>query len=123
MDPVLKLNEPYIDSRGLIQSLVSLSEPIIQSAVIIESKKDTVRANHYHKEDWHYCYLISGSIDYYYRDVGDNNEPAVVRINPGDVFYTPAMLEHAMYFNEDLQKSEISYAYQALEVGPCKVIF
>ena len=101
MDPVLKLNEPYIDSRGLIQSLVSLSEPIIQSAVIIESKKDTVRANHYHKEDWHYCYLISGSIDYYYRDVNDTNDPIVVRINPGDVFYTPAMVEHAMYFNED----------------------
>mgnify|MGYP001357430669 FL=1 len=45
--------------------------------------------------------MISGSIDYYYRDVDDKSEPTVVRINPGDVFFTPAMLEHAMYFNED----------------------
>jgi quercetin dioxygenase-like cupin family protein len=101
MEPILKLKDPYIDDRGLIQSLVSLDEPKIQSAVIIESKKESVRANHYHKEDWHYCYLISGSIDYYYRDVDDKSEPTVVRINPGDVFFTPAMLEHAMYFNED----------------------
>lgn len=101
MNPILKLNKPYIDDRGLIQSLISLDEPLIQSAVIIESKKDTIRANHYHKKDWHYCYLISGSIDYYYRDVDSKNAPEVVRINPGDIFYTPALLEHAMYFNED----------------------
>ncbi len=101
MEPILKLKDPYIDDRGLIQSLVSLDEPKIQSAVIIESKKGSVRANHYHKEDWHYCYLITGSIDYYYRDVDDTIKPTVIRIKPGEVFYTPAMLEHAMYFNED----------------------
>ena len=101
MEPIIKLNEPYVDDRGLIQSLVSLDEPKIQSAVMIESKKGSVRANHYHKEDWHYCYLITGSIDYYYRDVDDTSEPTVIRIKPGEVFYTPAMLEHAMYFNED----------------------
>ena len=101
MEPILSLKDPYIDDRGLIQSLVSLDEPKIQSAVIIESKKGSVRANHYHKEDWHYCYLITGSIDYYYRDVDDTSKPTVIRIKPGEVFYTPAMLEHAMYFNED----------------------
>ena len=37
MEPILKLKDPYIDDRGLIQSLVSLDEPKIQSAVIIES--------------------------------------------------------------------------------------
>ena len=82
MEPILKLNNPFIDDRGLIQSLVSLDEPKIQSAVIIESKKGSVRANHYHKEDWHYCYLITGSIDYYYRDVDDTSEPTVIRIKP-----------------------------------------
>lgn len=101
MNPVLKLKEPFIDDRGLIQHLLSLDEPKIQSAVIIESKKDSVRANHYHKEDWHYCYLIRGSIDYYYRNVNDKKEPKVIRINPGEVFYTPALVEHAMHFNED----------------------
>jgi len=39
MEPIIKLKYPYIDDRGLIQSLVSLDEPKIQSAVIIESKK------------------------------------------------------------------------------------
>ena len=101
MEPIIKLNEPFIDDRGSIQSLVSLDEPKIQSAVLIESKKGSVRANHYHKEDWHYCYLISGSIDYYYREVGDKDKPSLAQINPGDVFYTPALVEHAMFFKED----------------------
>jgi len=27
--------------------------------------------------------------------------PTFIRIKPGEVFYTLAMLEHAMYYNED----------------------
>ena len=100
MDPIIKLNNPFVDDRGLIQNLLSLDEPLIQSAVIIESNKGTIRANHYHKEDWHYCYLISGSIDYYFREVGDSTKPKMICIKPGEVFYTPAMMEHAMYFTE-----------------------
>lgn len=60
-----------------------------------------MRANHYHKEDWHYCYFISGSADYYYRPVGSMAEPSCVRVNTGEMIYTPPLLEHAMLFLED----------------------
>ena len=62
-DPIIKLANPFTDERGTIQNLLSLDE--LQSVVVIESKKGTIRANHYHKTDWHYCYVISGAIDYY----------------------------------------------------------
>ena len=80
---------------------VSLNETQIHSAVLIESKKGSIRANHYHKVDWHYCYIISGSIEYYYRPTNSEKEPIKILINAGQVFYTPPMVEHAMVFPED----------------------
>ena len=98
-EPIIKLNKPFIDGRGKIQNLISLNE--LQSVVIIESKKDAIRANHYHKTDWHYCYLFSGSINYYSRHVGSEEAPILTKIKTGDLFFTPNMVEHAMVFPED----------------------
>ena len=53
---LVPLEKPFIDDRGAIQPLV---DKMMKSAVMIESKKGTLRANHYHKTDWHYCYVIS----------------------------------------------------------------
>ena len=100
-NPILPLKKPYTDDRGIIQNLVSLNETEIHSAVLIESKKGSIRANHYHKVDWHYCYIISGSIEYYYRPTNSDKEPIKILINAGQVFYTPPMVEHAMVFPED----------------------
>jgi quercetin dioxygenase-like cupin family protein len=100
-DPVIALREPLTDGRGLIQPLVSLEEPRIQSAVWIESKRGAVRANHYHKRDWHYCYVVSGSIEYYHRPTNSDQEPEKTVIKAGELFYTPPMVEHAMVFPED----------------------
>ena len=100
-NPILPLKKPYSDDRGIIQNLVSLNETQIHSAVLIESKKGSIRANHYHKVDWHYCYIISGSIEYYYRPTNSDKEPIKILINTGQVFYTPPMVEHAMVFPED----------------------
>jgi quercetin dioxygenase-like cupin family protein len=100
-NPILPLKKPFSDDRGIIQNLVSLNESQMRSAVLIESKKGSLRANHYHKVDWHYCYIISGSIEYYYRPTNSDKEPIKILINAGQVFYTPPMVEHAMVFPED----------------------
>lgn len=97
-EPVIVLESPSVDARGSIQCLV---ETPMKSALIISSKKGSVRANHYHKSDWHYCYVMSGSIDYYYRSVGSAEKPKHVLIKQGQLFFTPPLLEHAMKFPED----------------------
>jgi len=101
IEHVTKLGEPFKDERGVIQPLISMENPQIGSAVMITSKKDTVRANHYHKEDWHYCYIVSGAVNYYYREVGAKGEPVKISVSAGEMIYTPPMLEHAMLFTED----------------------
>ncbi len=95
---VVPLEEPFADDRGAIQPLVDAD---MKSCVLITSKKGTVRANHYHKTDWHYCYVLSGSIEYYHRPHGSDGEPEMVLIKTGQLFFTPPMVDHTMVFPED----------------------
>jgi dTDP-4-dehydrorhamnose 3,5-epimerase-like enzyme len=98
--PIVEMPSAHEDARGFIQPLVDES---MQSAVIIVSKKGTVRANHYHLTDWHYCYVLSGSIDYYWRPAKSKDKPKCVTIKPKQLFFTPPDVEHAMHFTEDTE--------------------
>jgi quercetin dioxygenase-like cupin family protein len=95
---IVPLEKPYADERGAIQPLVDVT---MESCVLISSKKGTVRANHYHKTDWHYCYVLSGEIDYYHRRTGTNAKPEKVTVRKGELFFTPPMVDHAMVFTQD----------------------
>ncbi len=95
---VVPLEEPFADDRGAIQPLVDAD---MKSCVLISSKKGTVRANHYHKTDWHYCYVLSGSIEYHHRPHGSDGEPEMVLIKSRQLFFTPPMVDHTMVFPED----------------------
>lgn len=95
---MVPLEKPFVDNRGAIQPIV---EADIRTVQIITSRKGTVRGNHYHKTDWHYCYVVSGSIDYYHRPVGSKDKPEHVLVKTGQVFFTPSMVEHAMVFSEE----------------------
>ena len=95
---IVPLDIEFEDDRGKIVPLVDLP---MESCVIIDSKKGTVRANHYHKTDWHFCYVVEGKIKYYHRPHGDVGEGENVIINKGELFFTPPMVDHAMVFLED----------------------
>lgn len=95
---LIKLSEPFIDTRGKIQPLV---DSLMQSAVMIESKAGSLRANHYHKTDWHYSYVLSGVIEYYFRPANDRRKPKKLIVNIGEMIFTPPMMEHSMVFPVD----------------------
>lgn len=97
-DVVVKLEDAFADARGEILPLVDLP---MKSCVLITSKKGTVRANHYHKTDWHFCYVLDGAIEYHHRPHGDQGAGEIVKLKKGDMFFTPPMVDHAMVFVED----------------------
>ena len=98
-DPVIvQLQKAIVEDRGIIQMLIDFP---IGSALVITSKKGTTRGNHYHLEDDHYSYLESGKIEYFYRTAGSSEDPNVDIIEPGQMFYSPPMVEHTMRFLED----------------------
>lgn len=95
---IVGLEKPFEDERGEIIPLVDMP---MKSCVLITSKKGTIRANHYHKTDWHFCYVLKGSVEYYHRPVGNTTPPKKVIVKQGQLFFTPPLVEHAMIFRED----------------------
>lgn len=91
----IKIRKPYIDNRGKITNILDLS---IGSTAIIYSKKGSIRANHYHKRHWHYCYVLDGRIEYYSKKRNSSEKIKKEVFKKGDLFYTPPQIIHAMHF-------------------------
>jgi len=95
---IVDLPNAFVDERGSIQPLVDVP---MQSCVLISSKSGTVRANHYHQTDWHYCYVLEGEIEYYERPHGSSDAPEKYIIKKGQMFFTGPQIDHAMVFTKD----------------------
>ena len=91
----VKLSSFFVDKRGKILNIANI---LFRSCALIKSKKNSIRANHYHKKDWHYCYVLKGKIAYYHRKHGTKTKPKKIIINKGELFFTPPMIDHAMKF-------------------------
>lgn len=92
---LVPLEDPFIDDRGIIQNLLHRN---IGSVVVITSTPGSTRASHWHKKDWHFCFVVSGGIDYFEREVDSQACPRYQRIKEGELFFTPPRMEHEMYF-------------------------
>jgi len=98
VDQIVPLPAPFTDARGAIQTLV---QGTFNAAQIITSKAGMIRSNHYHKEDWHYLFVISGAMRYLYRPAGSTQPPKEFTVRAGQLVYTPPLVEHATEFLED----------------------
>ena len=97
---IKKIEPEFSDPRGTITRLLDEKGVVIKSIVLITSNAGSIRANHYHKKDSHYCYLASGKMAYSERAI-DGGEITTVVVEAGDIIYTPPMMAHAMRFLED----------------------
>ena len=68
---LVNLPKGYEDARGIIQPLCDLN---MKSASLIVSKPNTWRANHYHKNDWHFIYVLKGSFEYYFKKTNSDEK-------------------------------------------------
>ena len=98
MTTCVPLDAPFTDDRGLIQNVLHRN---IGSVVVITSVAGSTRASHWHKKDWHYCFVMSGRIDYFEREVGSIATPRHQVIKEGELFFTPPCMEHEMYLPVD----------------------
>lgn len=104
-DANVPLDDSFIDNRGIILNL--LNAPI-NGAAIITSKAGTIRSNHYHKEDFHYLYVVSGSMEYYERGIDEKfvGEPLIIKT--GQMVFTPPLKIHKTVFLEDTMLVSLS---------------
>ncbi len=98
METLKHIKPAVSDTRGLITNIF---EGGIEHVAMITSKKGSIRANHYHKEDYQYIYLISGAFESHCVDTRDTSKRNVLYVKPGDIVDTPPLIAHAQKFTED----------------------
>lgn len=91
----------FTDERGEIFKLLDDGKTAIKSVLLITCKKGAIRANHYHKEDTHYVYMLSGSMEYFEKPADGKGEKESVIVKKGDLVYTLPRATHAMRFLEE----------------------
>jgi nucleoside-diphosphate-sugar epimerase/SAM-dependent methyltransferase len=90
----------FIDARGKISNY-ELTEPI-NLIGYIESKKSTVRANHFHPIQEQKCLVIKGQFISVVKDLlNDNSIVETKLVNAGDIVVTKPNIAHAMIFTQD----------------------
>ena len=98
MEMIKHIQSAYHDERG---DIFNLFEGRIEHTALITSKKGSVRANHYHKEDYQYIYLVSGEFESHSCDVRNPKKKQMLLVKPGDLVDTPPYIAHAQKFTKD----------------------
>ncbi len=90
----------FVDKRGMISNH-ELTEPI-NLIGLIDSKKGTIRANHYHPQQEQKCLFTKGQIIEVYQDIINPNSPKVTQVvNAGQLSVIKPNVAHTMVFTKD----------------------
>ena len=90
----------FIDKRGVISNH-ELTEPI-NLIGMIESKKGTIRANHYHPQQEQKCLFTKGQIIEIFQDIINPNAPKITQVvNEGQLSIIKPNVAHTMVFTKD----------------------
>ena len=90
----------FIDKRGKISNH-ELTEPI-NLIGLIDSKKGTIRANHYHPQQEQKCLFTKGQIIEVFQDIINPNSPKITQVvNEGQLSIIKPNVAHTMVFSKD----------------------
>mgnify|MGYP006075446311 FL=1 len=90
----------FIDERGKISNH-ELTEPI-NLIGLINSKKGTIRANHYHPQQEQKCLFTKGQIIEIFQDILNPNSPKITQVvNEGQLSIIKPNVAHTMVFTKD----------------------
>ena len=90
----------FVDERGVISNH-ELTEPI-NLIGMIESKKGTIRANHYHPQQEQKCLFTKGQIIEIFQDIINPNSPKITQVvNAGQLSIIKPNVAHTMVFTKD----------------------
>ena len=90
----------FKDNRGTISNH-ELTEPI-NLIGLIDSKKGTLRANHYHPQQEQKCLFTKGQIIEVFQDIINPNSPKITQVvNAGQLSVIKPNVAHTMVFSKD----------------------
>jgi nucleoside-diphosphate-sugar epimerase len=93
-------NNEYADDRGKISNH-ELTEPI-NLIGLIDSKKGSIRANHYHPQQEQKCLFTKGQIIEIFQDILNPNSPKITQVvSEGQLSIIKPNVAHTMVFTKD----------------------
>ncbi len=93
-------SDEFIDKRGKISNH-ELTEPINMIG-LIDSKKGTIRANHYHPQQEQKCLFTKGQIIEIFQDILNPNSPKITQVvSEGQLSIIKPNVAHTMVFTKD----------------------
>ena len=93
-------NNEFLDSRGKISNH-ELTEPI-NLIGLIDSKKGTIRANHFHPQQEQKCLFTKGQIIEIFQDILNPNSPKITQVvDEGQLSIIKPNVAHTMVFTKD----------------------
>lgn len=117
--PKVLIPQIFNDDRG---SIKNLADGRLGDVAIISSQQSSIRANHVHENDWHFSYLVSGQMRYFWKD--SNKEVQSLIVKAGEMVYTPPKIPHKMQFLEEsvfIAISELSRSQNNYEADTKKM--
>lgn len=96
--PYVAVPQIFEDARGEIRNL---ADGTIGDVAIISSNSGAVRANHFHHDDWHLCYLVSGEMEYFWSTSLDERKFQSTIVKSKEMVFTPARTPHKIVFTEN----------------------
>lgn len=97
-----------VDKRGRIITLPTFAT---RETTLIESYAGAVRGNHYHLDESHLMYVVTGKMIYI--EQSEETGLQVVELGPGESVVTPAGAAHCTLFPEDTVFVTLSDALRA----------
>lgn len=95
--PKIEIPQEFVDHRGRIRNI---ADGKLGDVAVIESTPNAVRANHYHLQDWHFTYVVAGTIHYEWT-INRLDRSVKERIfRAGELIFTPPGVPHRMKFAE-----------------------
>jgi len=100
LEHVINGKKEFVDKRGKISNH-ELPEPI-NLIGLIDSKRGTIRANHYHPIQEQKCLVTKGQFISVYQDLLNKNSPKITHVvDEGQLIVTKPNAAHAMVFSKD----------------------
>jgi hypothetical protein len=119
------------DKRGFFETLF---DDDIRNVSLLRSNKNSIRSNHYHLKDWHYMYVLEGSIHYFFRGI-KAKKINYLHVKKNNIIFTPPLEIHTTFFDQktsllvanNLKRSKKDYEedlvrYNLIDIKEIKIL-
>ena len=119
-----RIEPAFRDQRG---EILDVFEGMVHHTGVITFAAGAVRANHYHREQTQYTYVLSGEIELKTKDANDPAAPVeTMRMEPGDFVALPPYTIHSyralapasMLCLTTKERDSVSYEADTVRVDP-----